>query len=86
MGKGNKTIIYIGIYAVVAYGVYAYFFSKKSYAKIIANSGNYSLGVEELIKFETPYLKAWSKAVKNGQPSFVINGITYNTKGGRKQK
>ena len=86
MDKGNKTIIYIGVYAIVAYGVYAYFFSKKSYAKIIANSGNYSLGVEELINFDTSYLKAWSKAAKSGQSSFVLGGIIYNTKGGRKQK
>ena len=85
MNKGNKTIIYIGIYAIFAYGLYA-FLSKKSYAKIISNSGNYSLGVEELMNFDTSYLKAWSKAAKSGQPSFVLGGIAYNTKGGKKQK
>ena len=85
MNKGTKSIIYFSIYAIVAYGIYA-FVTKKSYAKIIASSGNYSLGVEELMKFDTPYLKAWSISAKSGQPSFVINGITYNTKGGRKQK
>ena len=84
--KTSKTLIYVGIYAVVAYGVYAYLFSKKSYAKIIANSGNYTKGVEELMNFETPYLKAWSKATKSGQASFVFGGSTYNTKGGKKQK
>jgi hypothetical protein len=84
--KTSKTLIYVGIYAVVAYGVYAYLFSKKSYAKIIANSGNYSKGVEELMNFGKDYLKVWSKAIKSGQPSFVLNGANYSTIGGKKQK
>ena len=81
--KNGKALIYVAAYAIVGYGVYYYFFSKKRVAKIIADSGNYNLGVDELMNFDTPYLKAWSKAIKNAQESFVLDGKTYNTKGGK---
>lgn len=79
----SRALIYISVYAIVGYGVYYYFFSKKHFAKIIADSGNYNLGVDELMNFDTPYLKAWSKAIKNAQTSFVLEGRTYNTIGGK---
>ena len=84
--KSNKTLMYVAVYAVLGYGVYYYFFSKKHFAQIIAKSGNYSSGVSGLMSFDTAYLKAWSKAIKNAQPSFLLAGSTYNTIGGKKIK
>ena len=81
--KPNKTLIYIGIYAVVAYGVYAYFFSKKSYAKIVLKSGKYNGTINDLMSFDTSYVKAWGKAIKNGEPAFFLAGKTYDTETGR---
>jgi hypothetical protein len=81
--KNYKTLIYLATSAIVGYGVYHYFFSKKHFAKIIADSGNYKKGVSGLMNFDTPYLKAWSKAIKNFQTSFVLEGKTYNTIGGK---
>lgn len=83
MQQGNKTLIWVAIYGVIGYGVYKYFFSKKRYANIIASSGNFSSGVSVLTTFDAPFLKNWSTAAKNGQPTFMYNGKTYNTKGGK---
>lgn len=84
--KTNKTLIYIAAYAVVGYVVYSYFFSKKHYAKIILNSGKYSGTINDLMSFDTSYVKAWSKAIKNGEPAFFLAGKSYDTETGKRQK
>jgi hypothetical protein len=84
--KNGKTLFYIGIYAIAGYGVYYYFFSKKRYAQIIVNSGSYKSGIEPILSFDKPYLKAWSKAVKSSQPTFFFNRKEYSTQGGSIKK
>lgn len=79
----GKTLIYVGIYAAAAYGVYYLFFSKSALANTIIKSGNYSSPKKDLMEFGANFLKPWAKASKNGQPTFIFQGKTYNTKGGR---
>ena len=80
----NKKIgLYIGIYAVVAYGAYYMFFSKNAYAKAIKKADASTGTLEELKKFDMAFLRVWSKAAKNNIPTFEYNGKTINTKGGR---
>lgn len=80
----KKVILYVGLYAVVAYGAYYMFFSKNAYAKKIKKANNFSGSVEELKKLlGMNFLRVWSKATKNNNPTFDFEGKTYNTKGGK---
>lgn len=56
--------------------------TKADYANMIISSGN-STSFAALMNFDEDYIKAWATAIKAGQPSFVYNGKTYNTKGGK---
>ena len=79
----KKALLYIGIYAVVAYGGwYLYSNTKKAYARIILDSGMAGGGLEGLLPFGKNYLKPWAMAAKSKQSTFVFEGKTYNTKGG----
>jgi hypothetical protein len=80
----KKTLLYVGIYAVVGYGAYYMFFSKNAYVKTIKKTNNYG-GTEEDLKnlVGKNFLKPWAKAAKDGVPTFLFEGKTYNTKGGK---
>lgn len=68
------------------YFLHKLYFSKSSNAKLIVKSGNYGSGVENLMGFDAPFLKAWSLSAKTGQATFVYNGKTHDTKGGKATK
>ena len=82
----NKTILWIGIYGVVAYGAYYIFFSKNAYAKKIIASGKYTSSLDNLKSFDMAYLRAWSQAATKNEPTFSYKGATYNTQGGKLKK
>lgn len=79
----GKTLIWIGVYAAVAYGAYYMFFSKKAYAKKIKDAGKYNGTVESLTEFGADFLRSWSKAASKNEPTFTLKGKTYNTQGGK---
>jgi hypothetical protein len=79
----NKTLVWIGIYAVVGYFAYSYFYSKKSSIKKIILSGNFAGSESNLEGFDTGFLRMWANASKNNEPAFIYQGKIYNTKGGR---
>lgn len=79
----KKTIFYIGLYAVVAYGAYYMFFSKDAYAKAIIKAGKYRGSVDDLKTFGMNFLRPWARAAKKNEPIFIFEGKTYNTDGGR---
>ncbi len=79
----KKTIFYVGIYAVAAFGAYyLYNNTKKAYARIILDKGMAGGGLAALLTFGKNYLKPWAMAAKAKQPTFEFEGKTYNTKGG----
>lgn len=82
----KKVVLYVGIYAVVAYGAYYMFFSKNAYAKTIKKENASTGTLEQLKKYDMSFLRAWSKAAKNNVPTFEFEGKTINTKGGRAVK
>ena len=82
----GKTILWIGVYAVVAYGAYYMFFSKDAYAKAIIKAGKYKGSVDDLKSFGMNFLRPWSKAAKANQPTFFFEGKNYNTQGGKAVK
>jgi hypothetical protein len=80
----KKAILYVGIYAVVAYGAwYLYNNTKKAYAAIILKAGMAGGGEAALLAFDKAYLKPWAMAVKAKAASFTYNGVNYNTNGGK---
>ena len=79
----KKTIFYVGLYAVAAYGAYyLYNNTKKAYARIILDKGMAGGGQAKLLAFDKGYLKAWAMSAKANQATFLYEGKTYNTKGG----
>lgn len=82
----KKTIVWIGIYAVVAYGAYYLFFSKKAYAKKILASGKYTSSIDNLLSFDMAYLREWASAATKNEPVFTHKGVTYITQGGKIKK
>lgn len=80
----KKTIFYVGVYAVVAYGAYYMFFSKSAYVRTIKKTNNYGGSAEDLKDLVGKnFLKPWARAAKNNVPTFQFEGKTYNTKGGK---
>lgn len=88
MEKGKLLNYAIWATALVGGGflLHKLYFSKSAFAKTISKSGNYGSGVENLMEFDAPFLKAWSSSVKKGQATFVYEGKTHDTKGGRVTK
>jgi hypothetical protein len=83
MNNNTKGIVAVGVVGAIVLAVILLTKDKKaSYAMAIikaGKAGNYL----SLITFDVEFLKEWSKAVKNGSDTFVVNGKTYNTQGGK---
>lgn len=82
----KSTLIWIGVYALVGYAAYSMFFSKKSFAKKIIDTGASTGTVESLMNFEMGFLRAWAKSASGKENSFTYNGKSFYTKGGRAVK
>ena len=80
----NKNTLLGGLGVLVAgYIVYKMFFlTKEKKATLIVEKG-YASNVKTIMGFDDSYVDAWYKSAKQGNDKFVINGVTYNTKGGR---
>jgi hypothetical protein len=68
------------------YFLHKLYFSKSSYAKSIVKTGNYQSGVDNLMQFDAPFLKAWSSSAKKGETTFQYQGKTHEINGGRIKK
>ena len=79
----TKTIVWVGIYGVIAYGIYYMVKNmhitsrEKSVLAILGR--NYS-GMED------GFLKEWAKGIKMGETEFSYKGKVYLTEGGRAKK
>jgi hypothetical protein len=82
----SKTILWIGIYGVVAYGAYYLFFSKNAYAKKIIANGKFTGSLDTLKSFDMGFLRAWSISASKNEPAFSYKDVTYNTQGGKAKK
>jgi hypothetical protein len=80
----NTQIVLGGLGVLIAgYFVYKNFFlSKEKKATLIVEKG-YASDVKAIMGFDDSYVNAWYKSAKQGNDKFVINGVTYNTEGGR---
>jgi hypothetical protein len=76
----KKTLTWIGIYAVGAYGLWYIF---KKYHLSGRDRDILTIEAQNYGGFEDAYLDAWAKAIKSGASTFVYKGATYNTKGGK---
>jgi hypothetical protein len=80
----NTQMILGGLGVLVAgYIVYKKFFlTKEKKATLIVEKG-YASDVKNILGFDDTYVNAWYKSAKEGNDKFVINGVTYNTQGGK---
>lgn len=80
--KKNNTLIYAGV-AVAGFLLFR-LLNKLQLANTIVSTGNHG-SVQTLIRsFGANFLRPWAEAAKAGQRSFVFDGRTFNTKGGRR--
>lgn len=85
MTKNQKGIIAVLVTASIVIAGWKMISSGKKAQVTYLVKNNFSSGtVDDLMTFGNDYIKAWHKAAKAGQPSFLLNGISYNTKGGKK--
>ena len=82
----KKTAIWIGVYALIGYGAYYLFFSKMANVKKIIRNGASTGTVDQLMQFEAGFLREWAKAASQKMNSFLYNGKSFMTKGGRATK
>ena len=77
----KKTII-ISLIVVAGVGTYMYYSAntKNAYAAIIKKLGKVTSSIESLAseRFEKPFLKAWSAALKKGEQTFTYLGKMYD--------
>jgi hypothetical protein len=86
MTKGQRVALYVGIYAVAAYGGYMiYANTKMFFIKGLAKMGKLVYS-DSYKTFDKEFLRAWYKSAKAGASSFSYNGANYNTQGGTKLK
>jgi hypothetical protein len=80
----NTQMVLGGLGVLIAgYFVYKNFFlSKEKKATLIVEKG-YASDVKAIMGFDDSYVNAWYKSAKQGNDKFVINGVTYNTEGGK---
>lgn len=79
----TKTIVWVGIYGVIGYGVY--YMVKNMHVtprekNIITIFGSKYSGLED------NYLKAWAKAKKSNASEFTYNDKVYLTESGKAKK
>jgi hypothetical protein len=71
---------------VIAVGIAIYFaffrMNRTKAEKIVA--GYAGVAIKDLETFDSDYLIARARAIKNDKPTFEVAGSTYNTKDGRK--
>lgn len=83
MSAKKSTYIAIGVtIAVVGLAWYFYSHTKRYYATRITKLGGAS-NFATLLTFEEGYLKQWAKGLSKGKETFLYQGKSYNTQGGK---
>lgn len=79
----TKTIVWVGIYGVVAYGIYYMVknmhITKREKSVLAILSRSYQ-------GFDDAFLKEWANGIKMGESEFSYKGKVYLTDGGRAKK
>lgn len=84
MNSNLKGIIAVGVLSVIGYVLYKTILLPKSKkVSVIINKGFYNGTETQLMSFDDKYIDAWYNSAKNDYQVFIIDGVTYNTKGGR---
>jgi len=84
MNNTTKTIVWIGIYGVVAYGIY--YMVKNMHISPRQKSVLTILDYKTYDGFEDEFLKEWAKGIKDKKSEFIYKGRIYLTDGGRAKK
>jgi hypothetical protein len=83
MNKSTKTILWVGIYGVVAYGIYYMIknmhVTRREKNILIISQDNYK-------GFDDAYLKSWANAIKSNLSEFTYQGKVYLSNSGKVKK
>lgn len=84
MNNNIKGIIAVGVMGAFAFLLYrTILFPKSKKVQVIINKG-YSSGTEtQLMALDDKFINAWYNSAKHDYQVFIIDGVTYNTKGGK---
>jgi len=84
MNNNIKGLIAVGVLSAIGYVLYKTILLPKSKkVSVIINKG-YSGGTEtQLMAFDDKFINAWYNSAKHDYQVFMIDGVTYNTKGGK---
>jgi hypothetical protein len=90
MNKNIKGLIAVAIVGALGYMAYKKFGQPNS-KKVVINYMDATFGFNEahaefVNNADKVYVDNWSEAIMNGKDTFVYNGVTYNTRGGRTKK
>lgn len=84
MNNTSKGIIAILVVGGLVFATYKLTMkkSKRKMAQYINKKGYHS-DIGTLLSFGDDYIEAWYKAAKKDASTFSLNGVSYNTKGGK---
>jgi len=88
MNKNVKGIIVVAVVGLLSYLAYKKF-GKPDSRKVVTKYLDATFGGDHTAfvnKADKGYIDSWSEAIMNGSTTFVYNGTTFVTRGGKTQK
>ena len=84
MNSNIKGIIAVGVMGAIAFVLYRTILLPKSKkVQVILSKGYYGGTENQLMSFDDKFINAWYNSAKHDYQVFILDGITYTTKGGR---
>ena len=84
MNNNIKGFIAVGVMGAIAFVLYRTILLPKSKkVQVILSKGYYGGTENQLMSFDDKFINAWYNSAKHDYQVFILDGVTYNTKGGR---
>lgn len=84
MNNNIKGLVAVSIMGAIAFVLYRTILLPKSKkVQVILSKGYYGGTENQLMSFDDKFINAWYNSAKHDYQVFILDGVTYNTKGGR---
>lgn len=84
MNSNLKGLVAVSIMGAIAFVLYRTILLPKSKkVQVILSKGYYGGTENQLMSFDDKFINAWYNSAKHDYQVFILDGVTYNTKGGR---
>ena len=84
MNNNIKGFIAVGVMGAIAFVLYRTILLPKSKkVQVILSKGYYGGTENQLMSFDDKFINAWYNSAKHDYQVFILDGVTYTTKGGR---